>query len=76
MTAFDKDRLAAFGDGELSPEEAAAVVMHLADHPDDQAWVDDLIAANETLAAAFAAPLHEPVPEAIRSKSSRVASAE
>jgi hypothetical protein len=66
MTAMDKDRLAAFVDGELSPEEAAAVVMHLADHPADQAWVDDLIAANETLAAAFAQPLHEPVPEAIR----------
>jgi Putative zinc-finger len=63
---MDKDRLAAFVDGELSPEEAAAVVMHLADHPEDQAYVDNLIAANELLAAAFDAPLHEPVPEAIR----------
>jgi hypothetical protein len=64
--AMDKDRLAAFVDGELSPEEAAAVVMHLADHPEDQAYVDDLVAANELLAAAYEAPLHEPVPEAIR----------
>lgn len=66
ITVMDKDRLAAFVDGELAPEEAAAVVLHLADHPGDQAWVDDLYAANEALALAFAAPLHEPVPEAIR----------
>jgi hypothetical protein len=65
MTAMDKDRLAAFVDGELSPEEAAAVVMHLADNPADQAWVDDLIAANEALAQAFGGPLGEPVPPAI-----------
>lgn len=64
-TAMDKDRLAAFVDGELTPEEAAQVVMHLADHPADQAYVDDLYAANEALAQAFAAPLHEPVPGAI-----------
>lgn len=64
-TAMDKDRLAAFVDGELTPEEAAKVAMHLADHPADQAYVDDLFAANEALAQAFAAPLHEPVPDAI-----------
>ena len=69
MTAqpqIDRTRLAAFVDGELSPEEAAAVVMHLADHPADQAYVDDLFAANAALAKAFAAPLSEPVPTAIR----------
>lgn len=66
MTAMDKDRLAAFVDGELSPEEAAAVVLHLADHPADQAWVDDVFAANEALQQAFSAPLHDAVPEAIR----------
>lgn len=65
-TVTDKDRLAAFVDGELSPEEAAAVVLHLADHPGDQAYVDDLFAANAALAQAFSAPLDEPVPEAIR----------
>jgi anti-sigma factor RsiW len=65
MTVMDKDRLAAFVDGELSPEEAAAVVLHLADTPVDQAYVDDLFAANEALAQAFGAPLSEPVPEAI-----------
>lgn len=65
-TVMDKDRLAAFVDGELSPEEAAAVVMHLADHPQDQAYVDDLMAANAALAQAFAAPLDEPVPPALR----------
>lgn len=69
MTAqpqMDRTRLAAFVDGELSPEEAAAVVMHLADHPADQAFVDDLFAANAALAQAFAAPLAEPVPAAMQ----------
>lgn len=61
-----KDHLAAFADGELSPEEAAEVVMHLADHPGDQAYVDDLMAANAALSRAFSAPLGEPVPEPIR----------
>lgn len=63
---MDRSRLAAFADGELSPEEAAAVVMHLADHPEDQAYVDDLMAANELLGRAFAAPMAEPAPGPIR----------
>lgn len=63
--ALPPDRLAAFVDGELSPEEAAAVVRHLADHPQDQALVDDLMAANLALQRAFSAPLAEPVPPAI-----------
>lgn len=62
---MDRDRLAAFADGELSPEEAAAVVMHLADHPEDQAYVDDLMAANATLARAFGSPMSQTVPPAI-----------
>ncbi len=65
-TAMDKDRLAAFVDGELSPEEAAAIVMHLADHPQDQIYVDDLMAANAALLRAFAAPTEEAVPLALR----------
>jgi hypothetical protein len=64
-TLMDRERLAAFVDGELSPEEAAEVVLYLADHPEDQAWVDDLMAANTVLAQAFAAPMAEPVPPAI-----------
>lgn len=64
-TGMDKTRLAAFADGELSPEDSAEVVMHLADHPQDQAFVDDLMAANEALAQAFSAPLTDPVPEGI-----------
>lgn len=64
-TKMDPDTLAAFVDGELSPEQAARVVMHLADHPQDQAYVDELMAANVALARAFAAPLAEPVPAAI-----------
>lgn len=69
MTArikIDRTRLDAFVDGELSPEEAAAVVMHLADHPADQAYVDDLFALNAALAQAFDAPLSEPMPNRIR----------
>lgn len=65
-TTMDKARLAAFADGELSPEEAAAVVMHLADHPADQAYVDEVMAANIALARAFSAPLEEPVPDRFR----------
>jgi len=62
---MDRARIAAFVDGALTPEEAAAVAMHLADHPADQAYADDLFAANAALAAAFDAPLREPVPRAI-----------
>ncbi len=65
-TVMDKDRLAAFVDGELGPEAAASVVMHLADHPMDQAYVDDLVAANVALMQAFGAPMDEPVPEDLR----------
>jgi Putative zinc-finger len=64
-TVMDKEMLGAFVDGALSPEDAAAVVMHLSRHPADQAYVDDLFAANAALAAAFAGPLSEPVPAAI-----------
>lgn len=65
-TVMDKTRLAAFVDGELSPEDAAEVVMHLADYPQDQAYVDELMAANEALLQAFSAPMSEPVPEPIK----------
>ncbi|MEL6601401.1 MAG: hypothetical protein AAFR40_17955 [Pseudomonadota bacterium] len=65
-TEMDKDTLAAFVDCALSPEESARVVMHLADHPEDQAYVDKLTLLNAELAEAFSEPLHEPVPEAIR----------
>jgi hypothetical protein len=60
---MDKERLAAFADGELTPEEAAEVAMHLADHPEDQAWVDDLMAANVQLRRAYGGIAAEPVPE-------------
>ena len=65
-TVIDKSRLAAFADGELSPEEAATLVLHLADHPQDQAYVDNLMAANEALSEAFAEPLDEPIPQAVK----------
>lgn len=64
-TVMDKEELAAFVDGELSPDEAAAVVLHLAEHSGDQAHVDDLFAMNAALADAFGAPVSERVPDAI-----------
>ncbi len=62
----DIETLAAFVDGELGPEEAARVVMHLADCPEDQAWVDAAMRANELLGKAYAAPMDEPVPDRFR----------
>jgi hypothetical protein len=63
---MDIETLAAFVDGELGPEEAARVVMHLADCPEDQAWVDAAMRANELLGKAYAAPIEEPVPDRFR----------
>jgi hypothetical protein len=63
---MDPDRLAAFADGELSPEDAAAVVLHLADCPQDRAHVDALMETGALLAEAYAEPLHQAVPERLR----------
>jgi hypothetical protein len=60
---MDKERLAAFADGELTPEEAAEVAIYLADHPQDQAWVDELMASNVQLRRAFDGIAQEPVPD-------------
>jgi len=65
-TVMDPDRLAAFVDGALSPEEAATVVLHLADCPRDRAHVDALMEIGVLLAAAYAEPLHAAVPERLR----------
>lgn len=58
--------LHAFADGALAPEEAARVVMYLADHPEDQQQVDRIMALNALLSKACSAPMSEPVPDAIR----------
>jgi hypothetical protein len=63
---MDIETLAAFVDGELAPEDAARVVMHLADCPEDQAWVDLAMRANELLGKAYSAPMDEPVPDRFR----------
>lgn len=62
---MDRDTLAAFVDGALSPEASARVVLHLADHPGDSAHVDALMELNALLGQAFAAPLAQPAPERI-----------
>lgn len=65
-TTLDHAILDAFVDGALSPEEAARVVLHLADCPGDRAYIDAVMETNALLAAAYAAPLHQPVPERLR----------
>jgi hypothetical protein len=66
MTQFDEARLTAFADGEMEPEDAARMVMHLADRPEEQGYVDRLLALNEILARAYEAPMREPVPDRLR----------
>ncbi len=63
---MQRSRLAAYLDGALEPEEAASVVMHLADDPADRRYVEMLDGMNAMLAAAYARPLAEPMPDRIR----------
>jgi hypothetical protein len=63
---IDLEVLAAFADGELAPEAAARVVMHLADHPEDQAYVDRIAVERTLLTRAYGPIASEPVPERIR----------
>lgn len=65
-TEMDAATLDAFVDGALSPEAAARVVLHLADCPGDQAYVDAVMETNALLAAAYGAPLHQALPERLR----------
>lgn len=65
-TVLDPATLDAFVDGALTPEEAARVVLHLADCPGDQAYVDAVMETNVLLAAAYAEPLHQAIPERLR----------
>jgi hypothetical protein len=60
---MDRERLAAFVDGALEPEEAAEVVLRLEASPADRAYVDRLMELGTLLGEAYAAPLYEPVPE-------------
>lgn len=69
----DRTTLDAFVDGALTPEEAARVVMQLADSPSSQAHVDATMETNALLAAAFGAPMDAPVPAPIRAAIERAA---
>ncbi|MFV0384698.1 anti-sigma factor family protein [Paracoccus sp. (in: a-proteobacteria)] len=64
---LDIGLLHAFADGELAPDEAARVVLHLADCPADQELVNGIMATNAMIARACAGPMQEPVPPRIRS---------
>lgn len=61
---FDREKLAAFADGEFGPE-TARLVMHLADNPEDQAYVDRIAVERALIARAFGSIADEPVPERI-----------
>jgi anti-sigma factor RsiW len=59
---MDRETLGAYADGELAPEEAAAVARHLAGHPDDQAYVERVAAGRAAIARAFAPIAAAPLP--------------
>jgi hypothetical protein len=61
-----RERLEAFVDGELAPEDAAAVLMHLAASAEDRAYVERLERVERALTDLYAAPLALPVPEDLR----------
>lgn len=58
--------LSAFADGEMEPEAAARVVLHLADCPADQEVVDRIMTMNAMMVRACSGPMEEPVPPRIR----------
>lgn len=58
--------LNAFADGQLEPEDAARVVLHLADNPEDQSYVDSVMAMNALISRAHEGPAAAPVPPAMR----------
>ncbi|MGL4237397.1 anti-sigma factor family protein [Tabrizicola sp.] len=58
-------RLSAYRDGELPEAEARAVAALLAKDPVVQAEYDTLLRADDAIDKAFAAMLHDPVPEAL-----------
>lgn len=62
----DREMIAAFADGELGPADAGRVLAHLAGHPEDQAFVDRILAERALLAQAFGPIAREPVPERTR----------
>jgi hypothetical protein len=61
-----RERLEAFVDGELAPEDAATVLMHLAASPEDRAYIERLERVNRALTDLYAAPLALPVPDDLR----------
>lgn len=63
---FSEEKIHAYIDGALSPEEAAELVIWLADHPKEAQRVHELMELNELLGQAYDAPLSQPVPTKIR----------
>jgi hypothetical protein len=65
-TRLDPTLLAAYADGQLTPEEAAKVERHLAEYPEDRQAVKNLREMNALLVSAFEAPLRAPLTAALR----------
>jgi hypothetical protein len=65
-TRLDPTLLAAYADGQLTPEEAAKVERHLAEYPEDRQAVENLREMNALLVSAFEAPLRAPLTAALR----------
>ena len=64
--AIGDEQLSAWLDGELPPDERAAVDAWLRDHPEDAARVRLWAADAEALRMRMAPLLHEPVPDRLR----------
>jgi len=65
-TDIEFDKLNAYVDGALDDAEVARVSRYLAKHPDARAYVERLRNLNVSLTTAYAGPLDQPVPAAIR----------
>jgi hypothetical protein len=63
---LDPDLLAAYADGQLSPDEAAKVERQLEESPEDRRTVENLREMNMHLASAFEAPLRAPLSPRLR----------
>ncbi len=65
MDELKVDRISAYHDGELAPEEAARLRVRLAGEPEARALLESLARVDDAARAAFDAELDQPVPLAL-----------